>query len=156
MSRISEAQTRKRFIDQRLKAAGWPITSASNPKSQDPAALREYPTANGPADYALLLGGQIVAVVEAKKLTLGPQNVLTQAQRYTNGLPQYAPFLYSTNGEVIWHHDIRHKLNRSRQITQFHTPAAMRERVASQQHVIDLCPVPGHCPPARMHTSCFT
>jgi hypothetical protein len=49
MTRISEAQTRKRFIDQRLKAAGWPLTSSSNPKSQDPAALREYPTAHGPA-----------------------------------------------------------------------------------------------------------
>ncbi|HEV2172727.1 MAG TPA: DEAD/DEAH box helicase family protein, partial [Nitrospira sp.] len=38
-----------------------------------------------------------------------------------------APFLYSTNGEVIWHHDVRHRLNRSRQITRFHTPDALRE-----------------------------
>jgi type I restriction enzyme R subunit len=78
MTRISEAQTRKRFIDQRLKAAGWPLTSATNPQSQDPAG------------YALLLDGQIVAVIEAKKRTLGPQNVHTQAQRDTNGLPQPA------------------------------------------------------------------
>jgi hypothetical protein len=38
-----------------------------------------------------------------------------------------APFLYSTNGEVIWFHDVRHKLSRSRKVNQFHTPAALRE-----------------------------
>jgi type I restriction enzyme R subunit len=37
------------------------------------------------------------------------------------------PFLYSTNGEVIWYHDIRHELNRSRQIAHFHTPDALAE-----------------------------
>ncbi len=39
----------------------------------------------------------------------------------------YVPFLYSTNGEVIWFHDVRHQLSRSRKISQFHTPAALRE-----------------------------
>ncbi len=37
------------------------------------------------------------------------------------------PFLYSTNGEVIWFHDVRHPLNRSRRIADFHTPAALQE-----------------------------
>lgn len=37
------------------------------------------------------------------------------------------PFLYSTNGEVIWHHDIQHELNRSREIARFHTPDALVE-----------------------------
>ncbi|MEP6742022.1 MAG: hypothetical protein ABJB61_05940 [bacterium] len=35
--------------------------------------------------------------------------------------------LYSTNGEVIWFHDVRHKLSRSRKVNQFHTPAALRD-----------------------------
>jgi len=35
----------------------------------------EYPTSNGPADYALVLGQHIVGIIEAKKLSLGPQNV---------------------------------------------------------------------------------
>jgi type I restriction enzyme R subunit len=39
------------------------------------------------------------------------------------------PFLYSTNGEVIWYHDIRHPLSRSRRISHFHTPAALTERL---------------------------
>ncbi|MBI2358767.1 MAG: DEAD/DEAH box helicase family protein [Deltaproteobacteria bacterium] len=37
--------------------------------------------------------------------------------------------MYSTNGEVIWHHDIRHPLSRSRRIAHFHTPAALEERL---------------------------
>ncbi len=40
------------------------------------------------------------------------------------------PFLYSTNGEVIWFHDVRHELNRSRDVSGFHTPDALREMLA--------------------------
>jgi type I restriction enzyme R subunit len=73
--------------------------------------------------------------VEAKKVTLGPQNVLIQAERYARGVIEsssnfgglHVPFLYSTNGEVIWFHDVRHPLNRSRRIAAFHTPAALEE-----------------------------
>src|SRR5208282_4488624 len=76
-----------------------------------------------------------LGIVEAKKLSLGPQNVLTQAERYSKGVADSqfdfrgyrVPFLYSTNGEVLWHHDIRHKLNRSRRIWNFHTPSALVE-----------------------------
>lgn len=101
----------------------------------DRCAIEEYPTEAGPADYALCVGGKILGIVEAKKLTLGPQNVLSQAERYSKGLlgspyefrEFHVPFLYSTNGEVIWHHDIRHELNRSREIAGFHTPDAILE-----------------------------
>lgn len=72
-------------------------------------------------------------MVEAKKLTTGPQNVLTQAERYARGLRASkldfngcrCPFLYSTNGEILWFHDVRHELNRSRKVSGFHTPAAL-------------------------------
>ena len=37
------------------------------------------------------------------------------------------PFLYSTNGEVIWFHDVRHPLNRSRRVSGFHTSSALRD-----------------------------
>ena len=138
-----EWQTRKKRIDTRLVALGWTISAF------DPAlslhdytrhAITEYPTANGPADYALVVGGRILGIVEAKKLSLGPQNVLTQAQRYSRGLlgsstnfGEYGvPFLYSTNGEVIWFHDVRHPLNLSRKIADLPTPAALEEMLAHQ------------------------
>jgi type I restriction enzyme R subunit len=98
-------------------------------------AVTEFPTANGPADYALFVEGQPLGIVEAKRLSIGPQNVLPQAERYSKGVEASpfnfrgfrVPFLYSTNGEVIWFHDIRHALNRSRRIVRFHTPAALSE-----------------------------
>src|SRR6267378_2185250 len=135
----SEWLTRKRLIDSMLKAAGWKVVPFVEGKlaAQDRCAIEEYPTSAGPADYALCANGQIIGIVEAKKLTLGPQNVLSQAERYSKGLKQTGlrfgefgvPFLYSTNGEVIWHHDIRHRLNRSRQIARFHTPDALQEMI---------------------------
>src|ERR1019366_5447539 len=137
---LSEWATRKQLIDSMLPAAGWRIVAfdqRSALSSLNRCAIEEYPTENGPADYALCDGGRIVGIVEAKKLTLGPQNVLSQAERYSKGLKTNplnfagfrVPFLYSTNGEVIWHHDVRHPLNRSRQVARFHTPEALAERL---------------------------
>ena len=134
----SEWLTRKRLIDPKLKDWGWAVVPFGSPDSAGRRgcyAITEYPTAHGPADYALVSDGKVLGIVEAKKLTLGPQGVLTQAERYARGLPAggfdfdglRAPFLYSTNGEVIWFHDVRHPLNRSRKISAFHTPAALQE-----------------------------
>lgn len=134
----SEYLTRKQIVDSRLRAAGWtvvPFKPGRGFSAYKNCAIEEFPTESGPADYALCVGGQIVGVVEAKKLTIGPQEVLTQAERYSRGLSSSpydfngfrVPFLYSTNGEVIWHHDVRHPLDRSHQVTAFHTPEALRE-----------------------------
>jgi SMODS-associating 2TM, beta-strand rich effector domain len=132
----SERETRKLRIDPRLEAAGWPVIEASLGRdSLVPVAVREFETSTGPADYALIDDGKALAVVEAKKVTLGPQEVLTQALRYSKGVegpPLYqgeygVPFLYSTNGEIIRFQDARHPLNRSRQVCGFHTIAALRE-----------------------------
>jgi|GEM_PF-1495834 len=137
----SEFATRKQLIDRRLAADGWKVVPFNEQKplaSLNRCAIEEYPTENGPADYALCADGHIVGIVEAKKLTLGPQNVLSQAERYAKGIHESGfafgkfgvPFLYSTNGEVIWFHDIRHALNRSRQVTRFHAPGALHEQLA--------------------------
>ncbi len=133
--------TRKTRIDGKLRALGWqivPHTPVFQPGTADRLAVVEYPTANGPADYALFAGGRPLGIVEAKKLSLGPQNVLTQAQRYAEGVTDSpfqfgryrVPFLFSTNGEVIWFHDIRHPLERSRPVADYPTPAALEERLA--------------------------
>jgi type I restriction enzyme R subunit len=139
--KTSERLTRTELIDKQVTDSGWRIVRqkdfdpAKSLKIYDRCAIEEYPSDSGPADYAFCVGGQVLGIVEAKKLTLGPQNVLLQAERYSRGLQKSplnfrgfrVPFLYSTNGEVIWHHDIRHQLNRSHQITHFHTPAALGE-----------------------------
>ena len=125
-----------------MRACGWSHSKSGNTPITRTYRTEEEPTANGPADYALWLDGNITGVVEAKKLTVGPQNVLTQAARYSQGIEggpynfdgHRAPFLYSTNGEVTWFHDVRHPLNRSRRVADFHTPDALRELLA---HDID-------------------
>jgi len=134
----SEWLTRKQLIDPKLKAAGWRVVPFDPGKSlaaYDGCAVEEFPTENGPADYALCVGGKVLGIVEAKKLTLGPQNVLTQAERYSKGANSNplnfrgyrVPFLYSTNGEIIWHSDIRHPLSRSHTVAHFHNPEALAE-----------------------------
>jgi type I restriction enzyme R subunit len=140
MTYESERVTRKKRIDPLLKAAGWsvePYQTGMDLSRFNKCALEELPTSNGPADYALCLDGKIVAVIEAKKVTLGPQNVLTQAERYASGIAGSpfnfsgfrVPFIYSTNGEILWYHDLRNSLNRSRPVTKFHTPDALTERL---------------------------
>ncbi|MCI0459126.1 MAG: DEAD/DEAH box helicase family protein [Gemmataceae bacterium] len=137
----SEYRTRRQRIDPMLRAQGWIITPfdpARPLRDYSRHALTEFPTANGPADYALAVSGRLLGIVEAKKLTLGPQNALTQAERYSRGVADSpfdfrglrVPFLYSTNGEVLWFHDVRHPLNASRRLVTFHTPAALEELLA--------------------------
>jgi len=132
----SEANTRYTLIDPKLKDAGWTIIK---PLQSVPEkgffAVSELETENGPADYALVIDGLIVGLVEAKKLTVGPQNVLVQAQRYARGVKQNyfdfsgfkVPLIYSTNGEIIWFQDLREPNSYSRKVARFHTPQAIQE-----------------------------
>jgi type I site-specific restriction endonuclease len=148
-----EYRTRRQRIDPLLRSQGWIITPFSVDRvlaEYDHYALTEYPTDNGPADYALVVAGQLLGVVEAKKVSLGPQNVLVQAERYSRGATAspldfqgfHVPFLYSTNGEDLWFHDIRNPLSRSRRIANFHTPAALLNYSAG----ISTQPEPGSRP----------
>jgi type I restriction enzyme R subunit len=134
----SESRTRKSRIDQRLKAAGWPPTpfrDGQSLASYTTAAVEEYPTESGPSDYLLAHAGSPLAVVEAKKLSLGPRNALTQAWRYARGLQESpfafgearVPFGYSTNGEQIYFQDLRREDSYSRPISHFHSPSALTE-----------------------------
>jgi type I restriction enzyme R subunit len=134
----SERETRKQRIDPRLEEAGWAVADSPQMTPETslwPTALPELPTLDGPADYALCVAQRIKAVVEAKKLTVGPQGVLTQAERYSRGIQQQprwqgeygVPFLYSTNGEQIRFQDVRREHNRSRWVAGFHTPQALAE-----------------------------
>lgn len=133
-----EKQTRKERIDKRLLECGWIIVNyqVGIPSTVYTChAVREYPTESGPVDYALFYDGIIIGVIEAKKLSLGPQNVLVQAQRYAKGILQSkfnfdgfrVPFIYSSNGEIFWFQDLRERNSYSRRISNFHTPEALKE-----------------------------
>ncbi|NOR78037.1 MAG: hypothetical protein GQ523_06385 [Methanophagales archaeon] len=95
MTEETEQETRKRRIDHKLEAIGWKLIKYHESKhlsSYLSHAIEEYPTSNGPVDYALVDQGQIIAVVEAKKLGTGPQNVLVIIFVIAFGIAQ--PFLW--------------------------------------------------------------
>jgi len=136
----SEWQTRKTRIDAQLKALNpaWeiiPYNKNLDISSLKHHAVEEFPTDNGPADYALFVNGKLLGIIEAKKVAINPQNVLEQAKRYSSGCKNTigvwnsfkVPFLYSSNGEQIWFADIRENNYYSRELLNFHTPDALEE-----------------------------
>lgn len=139
----SEWLTRKERIDKKLRAASPPWKIVRYRDGLDTSklthhAVEEFPTANGPADYALFVNGRLLGIIEAKKVTVNPQNVLEQAKRYAagvftgvgnwNGLR--VPFLFATNGEIIWFLDTRIEKPASRKISGFPTAGELEEMFA--------------------------
>jgi type I restriction enzyme R subunit len=140
-----EWKTRKDRVDRKLKSLhpAWSIVKHRpelDTASLHCQAVEEYPTRNGPADYALFVKGRLLGIIEAKKVGVGPAGVLEQAKRYARGAVDgpgnwrgyRVPFLYSTNGEVIHFVDVRDEKNVSRRIGQFHTADALNEMFGQQ------------------------
>lgn len=137
-----EWTTRRKRVEKALREAGWTtIVDFAKGAKYDTAAVREFETAEGPADYVLFQNGNAIAAIEAKKVTVGPQNVLSQALRYARGFRGgkftfgefHLPFAYSTNGEIFWFQDLRDPSSRSRQTAKFHTPAALTEILSTNR-----------------------
>lgn len=70
---LDEAETRA-LIDQHLRDAGWEAETRTlrhgagvRPAKGRNMAIAEWPTAKGPADYALFAGTTLIGVVEAKR-----------------------------------------------------------------------------------------
>ena len=112
---MAHTQEPDRCATEKTRLASGPLLSGLNLKSLDKTAVEELPTANGPADYALFVGGRCLGIIEAKKVAVNPQNVLEQAKRYARGVSDAVgewngfrvPFLYARNGAIIWHVDTR-------------------------------------------------
>lgn len=129
----SEAQARQ-SIDQRLVQAGWLVQDrkALNLGAGVGVAVREYPTATGPADYVLFVERQSVGVIEAKK----DETILTfeedQTLRYSLSAlkwqinAQPLPFLYESTGKVTRFTDGRDPAPRSREVFNFHRPETLK------------------------------
>jgi type I restriction enzyme R subunit len=137
----SESTTRKKRIDEKLKSSilNWVIIHNSKVNDYTKLsnhAVEEYPTETGPADYALFVDGKLLGIIEAKKISVGAGNVLEQAKRYAKGVPNTVgewrdyrvPFLYSTNGELIFHLDVRKEDNISYRLIDFHSPQALLDK----------------------------
>ncbi len=149
---LDEADTRA-LIDRQLRDRGWEAdtrnlryTAGSRPSKGRNTAIAEWPTGNGPADYALFAGLMLVGVVEAKRKRKNVSAAIDQAERYALGLiflsdaefaggpwgDYRAPFVFASNGRPhlrqietesgIWFRDTRRPSNLRRALTDWPTP----------------------------------
>lgn len=153
---LDEASTRA-IIDRQLSNRGWiadtrnlTYAKGTRPTKGQNMAIAEWPTASGPADYALFVGTTLVGVVEAKRKRKNVSAALGQSERYAAGVKlgaegQFAggpwgefkvPFLFATNGRPylkqvrtesgIWFRDARSPANHARALSDWFTPEGLK------------------------------
>lgn len=165
---LDEAATRA-IIDQHLVTRGWIADSVhlrynkgARPVKGHNRAIAEWPTASGPADYALFVGLKCVGVIEAKRRRKNVSAAIDQAERYSKTINSSSefemvggpwdeykiPFVFATNGRSylkqietesgIWFRDVRIATNHRRALTDWPTPDGLiaqigMDRVQSEQ-----------------------
>jgi type I restriction enzyme, R subunit len=156
---LDEMATRA-IIDQQLRDRGWEVDSqtaryalGARPVKNRAMAIAEWPTANGPADYALFIDTQCVALAEAKRRRKNVSTAIDQAERYSKGFAPSGdvsvpggpwgefrvPFVFSANGRAylkqietesgIWFRDVRRPANLRRALVDWVTPQGLKERL---------------------------
>lgn len=138
---ISEAETRKLYIDLYLKEAGWEILEKQNVIVPSKAGI-EIEVAGMPnsqevgyCDYVLYgKDGKPLAIVEAKKTSSSPEKGRKQVILYGDCMKAkygYVPILYYTNGYEIWCIDGFYP---DRKLIAFHTQNELELLLHQQDH----------------------
>ena len=145
---LSEAETRKIYIDEMLREAGWEISEADNVIVSGKACVEievqgmPNPTGIGYADYVLFdTDGMPLAVVEAKRTTVDPVVGKAQAELYAKCLEArfgVMPVVYYTNGFET--HVIDGLGYPARTIYGFHTRQDLQKLIQKRvrQDIIDM------------------
>lgn len=122
-------------IDAQLLACGWVVQSRDemNLSASPGVAVREFPTSQGPADYALFVDETFCGVVEAKADGTTLSGFSEQAAGYLSGAPDYLPggpdkrrFEYVSTGKETIFRDLADPDPRSRSVFRFHRPNTLR------------------------------
>jgi type I restriction enzyme R subunit len=156
---LDEAATRER-IDQQLRDRGWKVdtktlryANGTRPANGSNMAIAEWPTAKGPADYALFVGTRLVGMVEAKRQRKNVSAAIDQSERYAAAVAspnggQFSggpwgdyrvPFVFASNGRAylkqietesgIWFRDTRRPSNLRRALVDWPTPEGLAEQL---------------------------
>ncbi|WAX97310.1 type I restriction-modification system endonuclease [Aminobacter sp. NyZ550] len=164
---LDEAETRA-LIDQQLRDNDWDADTKTlrhgagvRPVKGRNMAIAEWPTANGPADYALFVGTMLVGVVEAKRKRKNVSAAIDQSQRYSAGIKDggdfsfaggpwdehRVPFVFAANGRSylkqietesgIWFRDTRRSGNHRRALVNWPTPEGLSGLLEVNQDVAD-------------------
>lgn len=130
-------------IDEQLRRAGWLVQGRRdlNLSAGPGVAVREYPTDAGPMDYLLVVGGEPVGVIEAKREEEGQHlsRVEEQTAGYADAVLKHVGkadlrFCYEATGRVTYFTDTADPTPRSREVFGFHRPetlARWREAASS-------------------------
>lgn len=160
---LDEAGTRER-IDQQLRDRGWAADTkklryadGARPAKGQNRAIAEWPTASGPADYALFAGLELVGLVEAKRRRKNVYTAVDQSERYAKSVaaPEVGvfcggpwgeyrvPFVFASNGRAylkqvetesgIWFRDTRREANHRRALVDWPTPQGLAEQLQVDQ-----------------------
>lgn len=157
---LDEAATRA-IIDEQLRIRGWEAdtkvlrySQGARPAKGRAMAIAEWPTASGPADYALFYGLPCLGTVEAKRERKNVSAAVDQSERYArdiilkdgeakaSGGPWDAyrvPFVFATNGRPylkqietesgIWFRDTRKATHHRRALNDWPTPDGLKARL---------------------------
>jgi type I restriction enzyme R subunit len=133
---MNPEQLARQEIDRKLKQASWIIQDVKefNPAAALGVAVREFPTETGPADYMLFVDREPVGIIEAKEANKGLNLIAAedQALRYAISKLKWKkdgkvlPFIYESNGEIIFFNDNRDPKPRSRELFSFHRPDTLQ------------------------------
>ncbi len=154
---MSESETRD-LIDDQLRQAGWEVdtktinykTNKTLPQRGKKLAIAEWPCQSKWADYALFIGTELYAIVEAKKYSADISTDLRQSKIYSELVVESleakllgkwdnfkVPFLFSTNGRPyleqiktksgVWFLDVRNKHSSSRALQGWYSPDGLEK-----------------------------
>ncbi len=138
-----EARARE-LIDAQLTAAGWLIQDRDqlDRKANLGVVVREYPMANGPADYLLLVDGKACGTIEAKYEGFTLSGVADQATGYNANAPAALAtwgnplrFDYEASGSEILFSDRVDPDQRSRPLFHFHRPETLLDWLKAQSSI---------------------
>lgn len=125
---MSEANTRKLYIDLYLREAGWEVLESENVAQPSMAGIEievegmPNATGFGYCDYVLYgRDGKPLAIVEAKRTSISPEKGRHQVDLYGECMKKrygYKPVLYYTNGYTT---KVMDGLYPDRQVLAFHT-----------------------------------
>jgi type I restriction enzyme, R subunit len=126
-------------IDEKLRQAGWLVQDLGQMdiSAGQGVAIREFPLSTGKADYLLVVHGEAVGVIEAKRSGTTLSGVKEQSAQYQTGLPHRAsqirfsrlplPFSYETTDvEIFFTNDLEPDA-RSRSVFHYHRPETLAE-----------------------------
>jgi type I restriction enzyme R subunit len=164
---LDEAETRA-LIDQQLRDNGWEADTKTlrysagiRPAKGRNMAIAEWPTANGPADYALFVGTMLIGVVEAKRQRKNVSAAIDQSERDATGIKDSTdfvlaggpwgkhrvPFAFAANGRSylkqietasgIWFRDTRRSANHRRALVDWPTPQGLSGLLEVDQDAAD-------------------